>query len=109
MKKWNCHVCDRDFKDSEEMDAGICRKCAKYTADIQSACAAGPWRTDVQNAPRDGSEFLIGWHVGDKFFSDICFIDKNGCKKTRCCSDCCFEPPTGQWVWAVPNPPQVTT
>lgn len=27
-----------------------------------SACAAGPWRYDVENAPKDGSEVWLYWH-----------------------------------------------
>lgn len=53
MSDWNCPVCDRDFEDEAEMDDGICRKCAAYTSKTQSACAAGSWRTDVENAPKD--------------------------------------------------------
>lgn len=60
MSDWNCPVCDRDFEDEAEMDDGICRKCAAYTSKTQSACAAGSWRTDVENAQfTEGQEYLI--------------------------------------------------
>ena len=108
MKKWNCHVCDRDFKDSEEMDAGICRKCAKYTADIQSACAAGPWRTDVDNAPRDGSD-ILGYfsNFGNPVMRRSAWESQGGFWGGKDCFP--GFAPDELLAFAVPNPPQVTT
>ena len=73
----------------------------------QSLCAAGPWRTDVENAPRDGSDVWgkfeeVGTelHVSVGWSNDhYAWIDGFG----RSYSD------TLLTAFAVPNPPQVTT
>lgn len=63
-----------------------------------AACAAGPWRADVENAPK--GEWLMGSYKGRwsqiTRLSDNKWIDEFGVRKTPD-------------AFAVPNPPQVTT
>ena len=61
-----------------------------------SACAAGPWRDDVENAPK--GEWLMGSYKGRwsriTRLSDNKWIDEFGVRKTPD-------------AFAIPNPPQV--
>lgn len=36
-------------------------RCADCRCDRPPMPAAGPWRYDVENAPKDGSEILLAW------------------------------------------------
>ena len=89
------------------LDQGDAKLMLSYYRAQLAACAAGPWRTDVENAPKDGSE-IIGWFVRLPNYHDMILV--------RWCND--FE----AWshiglgfarqnstliAFAVPNPPQV--
>lgn len=71
--------------------------------DLRAACAAGPWRTDVENAP--AGVWVSGWYGEDwkkvkrvyGFHAPPYWLDATGRK---------VDPPD---AFAVPNPPQVTT
>lgn len=50
---------------------------AFHAAELMSALAplfsAGPWRYDVENAPKDGSEVLLAIRINDE---DFCLVGK---------------------------------
>lgn len=73
-----------------------------------ATCAAGPWRYDVENAPKDGSEFLIWYDDQDAGWQLRIIHWYEPFKNFRDRMDYGVYMPC-MATFAVPNPPQVTT
>ena len=90
------------YKNGELVRVNVETTDAEFFVEALAACAAGEWRTDVENAPK--YVWVSVWYAEhpDDWF------------KARLNGDDCWE--TGLYLktrtpdaFAVPNPPQVTT
>lgn len=95
-----------DIRESAIDDGEICQHDAAWMLEELSTCAAGPWRYDVDNAPKDGTNLLIAWkwlsniQVDRLFWSqhDEFWTDGSGIR-------CCVMPDT-VFAWTTINPPK---
>lgn len=99
LKEWH----EKHWRDIENY--GVTEDMA---ADFESACAAGPWRTDVENAPRDGSD-ILGYfsNFGNPVMRRSAWESQGGFWGGKDCFP--GFAPDELLAFAVPNPPQVTT
>lgn len=99
-----CTVSKADYDKLKGENDQLWRDVERLRAQL-AACAAGPWRTDVENAPRDGSE--IAGEFGVLGSKERHFV--------------VWHPGSGSWrspseklsndallAFAIPNPPQKT-
>lgn len=97
LKEWH----EKHWRDIENY--GVTEDMA---ADFESACAAGPWRRDVDNAPRDGSEVLLAWaNNGNVYTETLCWNEIDEVWRNED-EGVLIIPP---FAFATINPPQVTT
>lgn len=74
-----------------------------------AACAAGPWRFDVENAPKDGSMIWASWHKPSN--PEAVFVTSlHWWENYKTWRGHGFDV-REEWIinFTIPNPPQVTT
>ena len=102
-------VMSHEFYSGTMFDAReLAHECACRMDELRrdlAACAAGPWRTDVENAPRDGSEVLLAWaNNGNVYTETLCWNEIDEVWRNED-EGVLIIPP---FAFATINPPQVT-